>query len=50
MTFFSILETLFIGPLKLVFEVIFSVANSFVGNPGLSIIFLSETILSSLAG
>ncbi len=41
MTIFSILETLFIGPLKLVFEVIFSVANSFVGNPGLSIIFLS---------
>lgn len=41
MSFFSILETLFIGPLKLIFEVIFSVANAFVGNPGLSIIFLS---------
>lgn len=41
MTFFSILETLLIGPLKLVFEVIFGVANSFVGHPGLSIIFLS---------
>ena len=41
MSFFSILETLFIGPLKLIFEVIFSVANIFVGNPGLSIIFLS---------
>lgn len=41
MSFFSILETLFIGPLKLIFEVIFSVANTFVGNPGLSIIFLS---------
>lgn len=41
MTFFSILETLLIGPLKLVFEIIFGVANSFVGHPGLSIIFLS---------
>ena len=41
MSFFSILETLFIGPLKLIFEVIFSVANTFVENPGLSIIFLS---------
>lgn len=41
MTFFSILETLLICPLKLVFEIIFGVANSFVGHPGLSIIFLS---------
>ena len=41
MTFFSILETLLIGPLKLVFEIIFSFANSFIGHPGLAIIFLS---------
>lgn len=41
MSFFGILETLFIGPLKLIFEVIFNVANGFVGHPGLSIIFLS---------
>ncbi len=41
MTLFSILETLLIGPLKLIFEVIFSVANSFIGHPGLSIIVLS---------
>ena len=41
MTFIEILETLLIGPLKLIFEVIFNVANRFVGHPGLSIIFLS---------
>ena len=41
MTFVEILETLLIGPLKLIFEVIFNVANRFVGHPGLSIIFLS---------
>lgn len=41
MSFFSILETLFIGPLKLIFEIIFGIANRFVENPGLSIIFLS---------
>ena len=41
MSFFEILETLFIGPLKLIFEVIFGLANRFVSNPGLSIIFLS---------
>ena len=41
MTFLSILETLFLGPLKLVFEVIFMVANDFVKHPGLSIIILS---------
>lgn len=41
MSFWGILETLFIGPLKLIFEVIFNIANSFVGHPGLSIIFLS---------
>lgn len=41
MSFWGILETLFIGPLKLIFEVIFNIANGFVGHPGLSIIFLS---------
>ena len=41
MSLISILETLFIGPLKLLFEVIFQVANRFVNHPGVSIIFLS---------
>ena len=41
MSFISILETLLIGPLKLLFEIIFEVANEFVNNPGLSIIVLS---------
>jgi len=41
MSFFTILETLLLGPLKLLFEVIFQLANRFVNHPGLSIIFLS---------
>ena len=41
MTLFGILETLFIGPLKLIFEIIYNFAFRFVGNPGLAIIFLS---------
>ena len=41
MSILSILSTLFIGPLKLVFEIIFGIANRFVSNPGLAIIFLS---------
>ena len=41
MSFMSILESVFIGPLKLIFEVIFEIANRFVNHPGLSIIFLS---------
>lgn len=41
MSFFSIIETLLIGPLKLVFEIIFECANRFVGHPGLAIVFLS---------
>ncbi len=41
MDFMTILGTLFIGPLKLVFELIFGLANSFVNHPGVSIIFLS---------
>ena len=41
MAIMEILETLLIGPLKLIFEVIFNVANRFVDHPGLAIIFLS---------
>lgn len=41
MSFLTILETLLIGPLKLIFEIIFSIANRFVGHPGLAIIALS---------
>jgi len=41
MTFFSILRSVFLGPLKLLFEVIFHVANGIVDNPGFAIIFLS---------
>ena len=41
MSFFNILGTLLIGPLKLVFEIIFDYANRLVGNPGIAIIFLS---------
>ena len=41
MSVLSILETLLIGPLKLAFEVIFSLANKLVGHPGGAIIFLS---------
>lgn len=41
MSFWSILESVFIGPLKLIFEIIFEFAYRFVGHPGLAIIFLS---------
>ncbi len=41
MSFWSILETLFLGPLKLIFEIIFRNANNIIGNPGVAIIFLS---------
>ena len=41
MSLFAILETLLIGPLKLLFEIIFQIADRFVQHPGLSIIFLS---------
>ena len=41
MTIYTIIETLFIGPLKLIFEVIFETAYRITGHPGLSIIFLS---------
>ena len=41
MSFLSVLETVFIGPLKLLFEVIFKIVYDLVQNPGLSIIGLS---------
>ena len=41
MTFSGILGTIFIEPLKLVFEIIFSLANNVIGHPGLTIIVLS---------
>lgn len=41
MNILTILHSLIIGPLKLFFDVIFSVANRFLHHPGLSIIFLS---------
>ena len=41
MTFGNIIENVLLGPLKLVFEVIFQVANRFIGHPGLAIIVLS---------
>ena len=44
MTILSILYTLIISPLELLFEVIFSVANRLIGNVGLSIIFLSLAV------
>jgi len=39
--FFDLLSTLLIGPLKLVFETIYMVANRFINHPGLSIVVLS---------
>ena len=41
MSFWSILETIFIGPLKLVFEYIFYFAHAVVQHPGLAIVALS---------
>lgn len=41
MSFLTILDTLLLGPLKLVFEIIYVIANRFIGNPGLAIIVLS---------
>ena len=41
MTFGSMLSAFFIGPLKLVFEVIFQISYALIHNPGVSIIFLS---------
>ena len=41
MSFWFILQSIFIGPLKLVFEIIYSLAYRFLDDPGLAIIFLS---------
>lgn len=41
MSFFNILYTLLIGPLQLVFELIYAKAYEFIGHPGLAIIVLS---------
>jgi len=40
----TILETLLIGPLKLIFEIIFVIAERLIGSPGLAIIALSLVI------
>ncbi len=44
MDFFEILNTLFIGPIKLIFEIIFSLVNDRIGHPGVSVICLSLAI------
>ena len=44
MTIISVLYTLIITPLELLFEVIFTVANKLIGNAGLSIIILSLAV------
>jgi len=41
MSLLDILYTTLIGPLQLVFEIIFAVAHRFIGHPGLAIIVLS---------
>ena len=41
MSFITILETVLLGPLKLLFEIIFNVANMLLEHPGLSIVCLS---------
>lgn len=41
MSLFEILGAVFIGPLKLIFEIIFSLAYSMLGKPGLTIVVLS---------
>ncbi len=44
MSILTVLYNLLIGPLELLFEVIYSLANKLIGNPGLSIIFLSLVV------
>jgi len=44
MSFSNSLYTLIIGPLELLFEFVFTIANRFVYNPGFSIIILSITV------
>lgn len=44
MSFWTIIYTILIGPLRLLFEVIFSCAYTIIGNPGLTIIVLSLAV------
>ena len=44
MSFFTILYTLIIYPIELLFENIFMIANRIIGNTGLAIIFLSLAV------
>lgn len=44
MSFAKILDTVFLGPLKLIFELLFSFAYQFTGNVGFTIILLSLAI------
>ena len=44
MDFFEILNTLLIGPIKLIFEFVFSLVNDRINNPGVSIVCLSLAI------
>ncbi|MBR4982826.1 MAG: hypothetical protein IKY94_09725 [Lachnospiraceae bacterium] len=41
MSFLDIIYTLLIGPLQLIFEIIFTIANRITGHPGIAIIALS---------
>lgn len=41
MTIFDIIYTILLGPLNLVFEMIYVIANRIIGHPGLSIVVLS---------
>lgn len=44
MTIIDIIYTLFIAPIKLFFEILFSCVYNVTGNPGLSIVFLSLSV------
>ena len=44
MTFLSMLYTLIISPIELLFEAIFTIANRIIGNEGISIVFLSLAV------
>lgn len=41
MTFIDVLYSIFIGPLQLIFEIIYAIANRVIGHPGLAIVILS---------
>ena len=44
MTILQILHTIVLGPLELLFDVVYAISNGITHNPGLSLIFLSLTI------